>query len=185
MKEKATLHSNLDSFKKKVFSLIVLVTTIFTNMVVYTEYAQTQKPISIKSIKGYASVIDGDSIKVSDIMVRLIGIDAPELHQFCGMKTKRYPCGQKAKEYLKRLITKKIVTCYWNIKDKYRRILGTCQTKQVKNINATMVQNGWAVSYNSYRKEEEEARKKKKGIWQSSFQQPREWRRIHLNKRAQ
>ncbi|EYS95202.1 hypothetical protein H704_00772 [Bartonella bacilliformis Peru38] len=184
MKEKV-LRSNLDSFKKKVFGLIVLVTIIFTNMIVYTEYAQTQKPISIKSIKGYASVIDGDSIKVADIMVRLIGIDSPELHQFCGMKTKRYPCGQKAKEYLEKLITKKTVTCHWSIKDKYQRVLGTCQTKQVKNINATMVQNGWAVSYNSYRKEEEEAHRKKKGIWQSSFQQPREWRRIHINNRTQ
>ncbi|WP_336294687.1 thermonuclease family protein [Bartonella sp. CB169] len=135
--------------------------------------------VSKTVIKGNALVIDGDSISISSTRIRLLGIDAPELQQFCGKKRTRYPCGLEAKKYLRQLIASDPVTCHWYKKDKYQRILATCKTKRISNINATLVRNGWAISYYDYPKEEQEARKKKKGIWQSNFQRPREWRRAH------
>ncbi|ENN92301.1 putative nuclease [Bartonella bovis 91-4] len=146
-------------------------------------WSQSQEVVSPSTefIKGSAIVIDGDSIRIGDVMIRLAGIDAPELRQFCGTEKDRYPCGIKAKEHLQKLIANRFVTCYWNKRDKYQRILGTCETEKVKNINAKMVRDGWAISYYgySYQKEEQKAKAQKRGIWRSYFQQPQEWRRAH------
>ncbi|WP_034449291.1 thermonuclease family protein [Bartonella quintana] len=181
MKKKFSI---LNSFNLKVIcSSIFMVVIILIVVAVYIQYTQKhpQKAsfISKVPIKGNALVIDGDSIMVSSVMIRLAGIDAPELHQFCGTKKTRYPCGLEAKKYLEQLIKNQPVTCHLYKKDKYHRILATCKTKQVSNINATIVQNGWAISYYDYPKEEQEAKKKKKGIWQSNFQYPRKWRKAH------
>ncbi|WP_208435791.1 thermonuclease family protein [Bartonella phoceensis] len=171
-------------FSLKISSFSVLVVSlIFFVMMIY--FKQTQTPSykanfsSETSIEGHAFIIDGDSITISSKIIRLAGIDAPELHQFCGRKKTHYSCGLEAKKYLERLIANQSVTCYWRKKDKYHRILATCKTKEVSNINATLVRNGWAVSYYDYPEEEQEAKKKKKGIWRSYFQRPREWRRAH------
>ncbi|WP_413154639.1 thermonuclease family protein [Bartonella sp. cb54] len=174
----------LKSFKLKLIGLSILAAiTLIVFVTIYLKCAQICSPkdnfSSQAFIKGNASIIDGDSITISSVIIRLIGIDAPELRQFCGTKESRYPCGLEAKKYLKQLIANQPITCYWYKKDKYHRILATCKTKQVSNINATMVRNGWAVSYYSYPKEEQEARQKKRGIWQSNFQQPKKWRKTH------
>ncbi|MBB4076326.1 endonuclease YncB(thermonuclease family) [Bartonella fuyuanensis] len=141
--------------------------------------AQKEKFLSQNSVEGNALIIDGDSIMISSIKIRLAGIDAPELHQFCGKKGARYPCGLEAKKYLEQLLKNQTVICHWHKTDKYHRILATCKTKQISNINAMIVNNGWAVSYYEYPKEEQEARSKKKGIWVSSFQRPKEWRKAN------
>ncbi|CDO46901.1 nuclease [Bartonella henselae] len=164
-------------------SSIFIAVSIFIIVIVYIEYtkkySQKASLISKLPIEGNALIIDGDSLMVSSIMIRLAGIDAPEMKQFCGTKKVLYACGLEAKKYLEKLIANQPVICHWYKKDKYGRILATCKTKQVRNINATMVQNGWAVSYYDYPQEEQEARKKRKGIWQSNFQYPRKWRKTH------
>ncbi|GAA5106832.1 thermonuclease family protein [Bartonella jaculi] len=183
MKKKSHFDLSKVNLKIIIYFSILIATIIAIITTVYIKHTQILPQevasISQETIKGNATIIDGDSIMISSTMIRLLGIDAPELHQFCGTKKARYPCGLDAKKYLERLIANQPVTCHWYKKDKYRRILATCKTKQVSNINATIVQNGWAVSYHDYPKEEQEARKKKKGIWRSSFQQPREWRKTH------
>ncbi|WP_074380708.1 thermonuclease family protein [Bartonella doshiae] len=184
MKKKISYFNLLYPFNLKIIGCSIFM-VVFTLMVITIYYKEktisSQKSVfAFKSlIEGKAMIIDGDSIMISSMIIRLTGIDAPEMHQFCGKKKARYPCGLEAKKYLEQLIENQPVTCHWHKKDKYRRILATCKTKKVSNINATLVRNGWAVSYHDYLKEEDEARKKKKGIWQSSFQQPKEWRRAH------
>ncbi|EJF77325.1 hypothetical protein MCO_01240 [Bartonella sp. DB5-6] len=183
MKKKFS-HFNLRNLNLKIIGFSSLIAaTILIIMIIYFKHTQTflqKASFSVKtSLEGHAFVIDGDSIMISSVIIRLVGIDAPELQQFCGNKNARYPCGLKAKKYLEKLIANHPVTCHWHKKDKYRRILAICKTKQVSNINATLVRNGWAVSYHDYPKEEQEARERKKGIWQSNFQQPRKWRRAH------
>ncbi|WP_254475193.1 thermonuclease family protein [Bartonella sp. B1098] len=175
-------HFNL-RILKKIIGFIFIAASI---LVIIATYFKPTQPLPQKerfssknSIEGKALIMDGDSIMISSIKIRLVGIDAPELHQFCGKKNARYPCGFEAKKYLEQLVENQTVTCYWHKTDKYHRILATCQTQQVRNINATLVQNGWAVSYYDYLKEEQEARRKKRGIWASSFQRPKEWRKAH------
>ncbi len=185
---KKSFFSNLND--KEIAKNILKVVFIFEAAFFQCEKAYSKKTYSVshapvnnnQSIKGRAAIIDGDTIIISTLKIRLLGIDAPELRQFCGIKKAKYACGLEAKEYLKKLIANKPVTCYWDKKDKYQRVLATCQTKKVDNINAAMVRDGWAVSYYDYFKEEQEAKKKKNGIWRSKFQQPREWRRAHLKK---
>ncbi|EJF84799.1 hypothetical protein MCU_00377 [Bartonella elizabethae Re6043vi] len=176
-------HFNLRSFKKIIGFSIFVTASILIIMATYfkpTELFPPKEKFSSKnSIEGKAVIMDGDSIMISSIKIRLVGIDAPELHQFCGKKDARYPCGLEAKKYLEQLVKNQSVTCHWHKTDKYHRILATCQTKQVSNINATLVQNGWAVSYYDYPKEEKEARRKKRGIWASNFQRPKEWRKAN------
>ena len=49
------------------------------------------------------------------------------------------------------------------------------------NLNATMVEEGWAIAYRYYSKdyvkEEEMAKTEKKGIWKGSFIEPYIWRK--------
>ncbi|AQX19700.1 thermonuclease family protein [Bartonella sp. WD16.2] len=177
---------NLSNFNQKVINLsafIVISVCINVMIDVRCIWSQPQKLISVstESVTGNAIIIDGDSIRIGDVMIRLVGIDAPELRQFCGTEAERYPCGIKAKEHLQKLIANQFVTCYWDKRDKYQRVLGTCGTEKIKNINAKMVRDGWAISYYgyTYQKEEQKAKAQKKGIWQSHFQQPQEWRRVH------
>ncbi|UNF29816.1 thermonuclease family protein [Bartonella krasnovii] len=176
-------HFNLRSLNKIIGFSIFVTASILIMMATYFKTTQTlpkkENFSSKNSIEGKALVIDGDSIMISSIKIRLVGIDAPELHQFCGKKDIRYPCGLEAKKYLEQLVENQSVTCHWHKTDKYHRILATCQTQQVSNINSALVQNGWAVSYYDYPKEEQEARRKKRGIWASSFQRPKEWRKTH------
>ncbi|CBI76479.1 Staphylococcal nuclease homolog [Bartonella clarridgeiae 73] len=179
-----TSPSNPSSFSKKFITFnVIIIIIVLINGTIYSKCTATQIPniISVppKSIKGNALIIDGDSIKISDVIIRLSGIDAPELNQFCGIKKERYACGFQAKKNLEKLIDNQSVTCHWSKKDKYHRILAICGTKQVNNINAAMVRSGWAISFYSYHKEEQEAKKQKKGIWRSSFQKPQEWRKVH------
>ena len=45
-------------------------------------------PTSFKPFSGYAHVIDGDTIKIRGMKIRLAGINAPELDQPYGVKSK-------------------------------------------------------------------------------------------------
>lgn len=177
-------HFNSRGFNLKFIGFSFFVATTFLIIItIYFKHNQTlsQKEYSSSKafVEGHASIIDGDSIMISSVTIRLAGIDAPELHQFCGKKDARYPCGLEAKKYLEQLTANQPVRCHWHKKDKYRRSLATCKTKEISNINATLVQNGWAVSYYDYPEEEQKAKKTKKGIWQSNFQRPKEWRKAH------
>lgn len=132
-----------------------------------------------KTITGLPHIIDGDSIRVNNLEMRLLGIDAPELFQICGDNSQnKYFCGKKAKEYLINLIGNNPITCKYRKFDKYHRALALCFLNN-NLLNQTMVKNGWAVSYYSFKREERQARKQKLGIWQSKFEKPQKWRKEH------
>jgi len=42
-----------------------------------------------------------------------------------------------------------------------------------------MVEQGWAVSYGDYQREERDARRNRLGIWAGQFEQPSLWRKDH------
>ena len=82
---------------------------------------------------------DGDSFIVLDeqkekIEVRLIDMDAPELHQ---------AYGKKAKNYLSKLIKGKTVGIDFDKKDKYGRILADVYLDSLY-INKEMIRAGYA-----------------------------------------
>ena len=122
------------------------------------------------------SIHDGDTITVlqnkQQIKVRLFGIDAPELKQ---------PYGKKSKQFLANLIAGKVVEVEPKGKDRYKRTLGIFHFKG-QDINAQMALSGYAWAYVKYSRiyvnQEKLARENKRGLWQSSNPTPPwEWRK--------
>ena len=127
-------------------------------------------PASGASITGEARVVDGDTLVIGEVRVRLEGIDAPETGQSCGKAwLGTWACGQEASNHLARLVRDREVRCDSLGADKYGRMLGICHTAGL-DINADLVRNGlaWAfVRYSQrYVEDEAAARTMKLGIWQ-------------------
>ncbi|TFG89079.1 MAG: thermonuclease family protein [Hyphomicrobiales bacterium] len=132
-------------------------------------------------IAGVASVIDGDTIEIHGTRIRLHGIDAPESAQQClDAAGKQWRCGQKASLALADRIGGAPVTCRRTDTDQYGRGVAICH-KDTADLNAWMVEEGWAVAYQRYSRDyvalEEQARAAGKGIWSSRFVMPWDWRR--------
>ncbi len=126
-------------------------------------------------VSGRASVIDGDSIVVRGVEIRLLGVDAPERDQMCTRNGAEWPCGTRASENLRNQLHGKIVTCSGNERDVHDRLLAICKVHD-SDLNRLLVREGWAVSYGRYFDEERAAKKTRRGIWSGSFVQPRDWR---------
>lgn len=123
-------------------------------------------------ISGRAVAVDGDTLQVGGLRVRLEGIDAPEMGQTCGRRSVGdWNCGRAAQQALGDLVHGRRIDCDSKGRDKYGRELGICFVDG-RDINAELVRQGmaWAfVKYSqSYVGAEAEARKARAGIWQGS-----------------
>ncbi len=103
-----------------------------------------------EEITGNPHIIDGDSIRIADIEIRLHGIDAPEGKQMCKVNGEDWACGKAATETLSFLSVEAPFRCTWTQRDRYDRALGTCFRKDT-NINIMMVGVGMALAYRKYR----------------------------------
>lgn len=134
-------------------------------------------------IVGYAHVADGDTLTISGTRIRLVDIDAPELAQNCtGADGRDWPCGRQASDRLHAVVQGRELTCLSRSRDQYDRALAVCTLPDKTDINAWMVRQGWAVTYDrgqTYGAEQNEARSAKRGMWAGTFTPPREWRRQH------
>jgi endonuclease YncB( thermonuclease family) len=133
------------------------------------------------SVAGVATVVDGDTLELHGVRVRLHGIDAPESAQTCSdRRGKQWRCGQQAALALAHRIGRSTVTCTRTDTDRYGRMVARCAT-DLGDINGWLVAEGWAVAYRSYAKDyvaaEERARAARKRIWSGSFEMPWDWRR--------
>ena len=140
--------------------------------------AAANRPISSQAksdIVGPARVIDGDTLEIHGLRVRLEGIDAPERAQRCARAwwPGKWRCGRGATRALSTLVAGKQVRCQSHGKDKYGRMIGVCFVAG-RDINAVMVRDGYAwafVKYSeSYVVEEQAARAEKRGIWRAPTQ---------------
>ena len=119
---------------------------------------------------GFASlenirVVDGDTIRArvdgEEIKIRLVDIDAPEIGQ---------PFGNKSKNFLDKLLYAKKVTLLAEGKDRYGRVLGNVFSDK-SNVNAMMVKFGFAWVYEKYAKNsslydhQNQAKRKNLGLW--------------------
>ncbi|KAA9361367.1 thermonuclease family protein [Ochrobactrum quorumnocens] len=131
-----------------------------------------------ESLAGTVYVIDGDTVILNKVHIRLLGIDAPEMEQSCQTGERTYLCGREARNALRGRISGAAIRCEKEGIDKYGRDLGRCYLGET-DLNRWMVEQGWAVSYGDYRSEEVVARREKLGLWAGSFEAPYQWRKEH------
>ncbi len=132
------------------------------------------------TIGGQAVVVDGDTIDVGVVRIRLHGIDAPEAGQTCLRANGRsWPCGTSAAERLAGLVEGQPIECLALERDPYGRIVASCQVGHV-DVGATLVEEGlaWAfVRYSDdYVRQENVARGAGRGIWQGEAETPWDFR---------
>ena len=131
-----------------------------------------------RTFTGTTYVIDGDTLVASQEKLRLAGIDAPEIEQFCSSQAGKWPCGRRARGALRNLTKLPDFKCRTHGIDKYDRWLVTCFAGK-QNINELLVEQGWAVDYGGYGTAEKQARVARNGIWRGAFNTPQEWRRLN------
>lgn len=131
-----------------------------------------------RTLEGRFAVIDGDSLMLGGERLRLEGIDAPERGQACRRDGRDYDCGAAAREALGALMPGAGATCSGWRRDAYGRLLVRCADGET-DINAKMVETGWAVAYGDYAAQERAARAAGRGIWAGEFDRPRLWRQGH------
>lgn len=151
-----------------IFSSLVLFAVSFAN------------GAATETVQGYATVIDGDTLEIADQVVRLHGIDAPEMGQRCGRRGGGdVRCGVLAANALNELTSGDMVTCRGEERDDYGRLIGNCWTGAL-DLNEAMVRAGWALAFVRYSEEfvgeERQARQQRIGIFAFFYEPPWDFR---------
>ena len=136
-------------------------------------------PACAADLVGQASIIDGDTLEIHGIRIRLWGIDAPESDQLCrNDDSEHYRCGQKAANDLDALIARRPVECVEVDHDRYKRTVAVCNVAGI-DLAEWLVQNGLALDWPQYSKgayaaAQDGAKRDSLGMWGGSFVEP--WR---------
>lgn len=131
--------------------------------------------IQTRTLAGSASVVDGDTLTFRGERVRLRGIDAFERDQTCRRASMDYACGAEARNAMANLIAGRVLSCAGRTTDRYGRLLAVCSAGGT-DLNAALVEAGWAIAYGDYEAGERQARAAKRGAWAGSFADPADWR---------
>lgn len=141
--------------------------------------AHAQLSFASETLRGRATVIDGDTIEIRGESIRLHGVDAPESWQRCddGDGTE-YRCGKKAAFELDRFLANSRPTrCEFVERDRYGRFVGVCFRADGREINRWLVESGNAVDWKrysdgAYADAQKGAISRGAGIWRGLFQLP-------------
>lgn len=138
-------------------------------------------------LSGVPRVVDGDTLSIGAIKIRLVGIDAPETDQMClDANASRWACGIEARNQLASYIAGQVIRCVSSGTDRYGRTLATCWLG-ARNLNGWMVEEGWALAYIQYSSAyvlgQERARGRQVALWRGAFIAPWDWR--HRNQQTE
>ncbi|MBX3530836.1 MAG: thermonuclease family protein [Rhizobiaceae bacterium] len=131
--------------------------------------------VSLRNVAGAVRVVDGDTLEIAGQRVRLSGIDAFERDQSCRRDNADYACGLEAHRALAALARDGGVSCAGRTVDRWGRLLAVCEARG-RDLNALMVESGWALAWGGYDGEEQSARLARRGAWGGEFATPADWR---------
>jgi len=135
------------------------------------------KPELPEKINGkVTAVMSGYLFKMGTHFIKLYGIDSPDPKQKCfDGRNEEYDCGHTSKLMLERLVLGKKISCQIVGGDYKENYIATCRIHNI-DIGAGMVSAGWAVADRTISKAyipyEEDAHKKKTGLWRGKFVAP-------------
>jgi endonuclease YncB( thermonuclease family) len=113
-----------------------------------TAIAMFAVPAKADEFVGQASVVDGDTIEIHGMRIRLWGIDAPESTQLCrGDDSLQYRCGAEAANAT--FIANRPVNCSPINRDRYGRTVATC-TVGGGDLGERLVRQGLALDWPQY-----------------------------------
>jgi endonuclease YncB( thermonuclease family) len=152
----------------------------WTKRYMITVFALSISTANAAEIAGVPHVVDGDTITIADVKIRLDGIDAPETDQVClDRQAARWACGIEARNQLAQHVDNRTVHCTQSGVDVYRRALADCSLDG-EDLNAWMVRQGLALAFVRYSKayvaDEASARNAQRGMWSGAFIAPWDWR---------
>ena len=131
-------------------------------------------------LEGIGRVIDGDTLDVGAVRVRLHGIDAFERDQMCDGPRGAWACGAAATRALKARAEGRGLICRVLDTDRYGRKVSRCEQAGV-DVAGALVAEGLALAYRRYSRdyidEELAAEARGAGAWNGSFDRPEQWRR--------
>ncbi|WP_424135106.1 thermonuclease family protein [Roseomonas chloroacetimidivorans] len=121
-------------------------------------------------------VVDGDTLRLSDRVVRLSGLKAPARGETCRDPGGReFDCGAGSAEALSRLVAGRAVECRVRGRDRYGRGLARCEAGGVE-LNGALVSSGWALGEESALASlEQAARSAGRGLWGAGARAPEAW----------
>lgn len=145
-----------------------------------TAAAEAETSTSADRLDGVARVIDGDTLDVGGVRVRLHGVDAFERGQVCDLPTGGWPCGAAATTAMKSRAEGRRLVCEVRDTDRYGRKVSRCERDGV-DVARALVEDGLALAYRRYSTDyvdaENAARARGAGAWAGSFDRPEQWRR--------
>lgn len=171
-------------FQEKVGLLILGGVAIAALLAIIFSKNETSSTEPTNTQRQAVEVIDGDTIDVDGIRIRLHGIDAPERGQPCTKNGAQFDCGSAAKDHLTYLLTGERVHCTAASKDRWGRQISICKIGKL-DIGRQMVRQGWAIAYaeysSDYVEDEQFARTNELGMWSKDFALPKDWRKQKRN----
>lgn len=160
-------------------------------------YPQRQVLFDIMNAQG---VVDGDTIRLGDVSIRLDGIDAPEIDQVCFAGAQRIECGADARRDLARLVEDRVVVCTKPLdvpvtRDTWGRPVVRCTVRVDSNtrfdLGYRVALDGYATAPEqggrldpTYATEIAQAAKEGRGIWPTCLLKPKVWRNNSVAREA-
>jgi endonuclease YncB( thermonuclease family) len=132
------------------------------------------------ALKGRATAISGDTMRIDGDLIRLAGIEAPEANQPCVKANgRRWNCGASARSALEKIIRGKAVSCTKSGQTAEGQALASCRINDA-DVAEALVRGGHVFAESgllaSYSSAETEAKSATIGLWQGEAIRPNEWR---------
>ena len=168
-----------------VLALMVLAVTVILRPGPDAAHAEVEaEPIRAgtraERLEGVARVIDGDTLDVGGVRVRLHGVDAFERSQTCDRPQGPWACGAAAVAAMENQAEGRRLVCEVLDTDRYGRKVSRCERDGI-DVAEALVKGGLALAYRRYSRdyvdEERAAEARGAGAWNGSFDRPEQWRR--------